>query len=317
MIGGRMNTTKRALVEAATLVGESAASDGSWRVRIINEGRGSSGYYSAELLETHAKAFSNALSFKNHPVNFDGPETRDFTMVVGKILGETWAERDDSGRMGIYGNFLPDPEFAEKLERYRDRLGLSIFIEGSGDINESGDFEVLWLNEMDPYKSVDVVIAPGRGGKMAVESLRRMYAVDETPEPGKVEQESRKETESMDEVLKALEALSAKFDTLISAQEASATAQEQAVDADKAVADAVEAYDAAVASIAEADLLPSQAKAIRAAVKEGADPKPLIEQAIEVRKEFEATASKQGSHGFVREAGDTEGYTLRGFGGNK
>lgn len=314
-----MNTTKRALVEAATLVGESAAPDGSWRVRIINEGRGSSGYYSANLLETHAKAFSNALSFKNHPVNFDGPETRDFTMVVGKILGETWAERDDSGRMGIYGNFLPDPEFAEKLERYRDRLGLSIFIEGSGEVNESGDFEVLWLNEMDPYKSVDVVIAPGRGGKLAVESLRRMYAVDGTPEPGKVVQESRKETKEMDEkVLEALQALSAKFDTFLAAQEAKATAQEQAVDADKAVADAIESYDAAVAAIAEADLMPAQAKAIRAAVKEGADPKPLIEQALEVRKELEESLAKDETNGYVRE-GESKGetYTLRGFGGRK
>lgn len=316
-----MNATKCALVETAALVGESAASDGTWKVRIINAGRGSSGIYSEQLLETHAKAFSNALSFKNHPVNYDGPETRDFTMIAGKIVGESWSERDSSGQLGIYGNFLPDPEYAEKLERYRDNLGLSIYIEGSGEFNEgNGDFEILWLNEQDPYKSVDVVIAPGRGGKLAVESLRRMYAVTETPEPSKVEQESRKETENMDEVLKALEALATKFDTFISAQEAHASAQEQAVEVDEAVSSAVEAYDAAVESINAADLLPSQAKAIRAAVKEGADAAPLIEQALEVRKELEESLVEQdaGTSGYIREAGkSSETYTLRGFGGTK
>lgn len=323
MIGVRMTTTAnktRALVETATLVGESADSDGAWKVLIINEGKGSSGLYTSELLETHATAFTNALSFKNHPTGWDGPESRDFTMIAGRILGETWSERGKDGRMGIYGRYLPDPEYADRIERYKAQLGLSIYIEGAGDLNESGEFEVQWLNEADPYKSVDVVIAPGRGGKLAVESLRKMYSTQVEDESGPTRgQENGEENEEMDEkVLEALEALNAKLDAFVTAQEAVAAKAAEAEEVEDEVASAVEAYDAAIAAIDAAELLPPQVTALRAEAKAGRDVAPLIENAKETLKALQEAQSAAGDTGRVVEgSGSTEEYTLRGFGGRK
>ena len=44
------------LLEAASLVGDTANADGTWKVRLISEGRGSSGVYTAALLENHFHA---------------------------------------------------------------------------------------------------------------------------------------------------------------------------------------------------------------------------------------------------------------------
>lgn len=166
--------TKRYLLEAATLASESASEDGTWRVQVIAEGRGSSGVYTAELLENHHHAFDNVLSFRNHPTGWDGPQDRDFTMIAGEVVGETWAERNADGRMAVFANWRPDPEYKDKIARYKDKLGLSIYVEGSGFENESGDFVVDWFNPEDPYASLDVVIAPGARGKF-MESARRAY----------------------------------------------------------------------------------------------------------------------------------------------
>lgn len=166
--------TKRYLLEAATLASESASEDGTWRVQVIAEGRGSSGVYTAELLENHHHAFDNVLSFRNHPTGWDGPQDRDFTMIAGEVVGETWAERNADGRMAVFANWRPDPEYKDKIARYKDKLGLSIYVEGSGFENESGDFVVDWFNPEDPYASLDVVIAPGAKGRF-MESARRAY----------------------------------------------------------------------------------------------------------------------------------------------
>lgn len=166
--------TKRYLLEAATLASESASEDGTWRVQVIAEGRGSSGVYTAELLENHHHAFDNVLSFRNHPTGWDGPQDRDFTMIAGEVVGETWVERNADGRMAVFANWRPDPEYKDKIARYKDKLGLSIYVEGSGYENESGDFVVDWFNPEDPYASLDVVIAPGAKGRF-MESARRAY----------------------------------------------------------------------------------------------------------------------------------------------
>lgn len=166
--------TKRYLLEAATLASESASEDGTWRVQVIAEGRGSSGVYTAELLEKHHHAFDNVLSFRNHPTGWGGPQDRDFTMIAGEVVGETWVERNADGRVAVFANWRPDPEYRDKIARYKDKLGLSIYIEGSGFENEAGDFVVDWFNPEDPYASLDVVIAPGARGRF-LESARRAY----------------------------------------------------------------------------------------------------------------------------------------------
>lgn len=292
-----MTITKH-LLEAASLVGESASEDGTWKIKVISEGKGSSGTYTAELLENHHAAFNDVLSFKNHPTGWDGPESRDFTMIAGEIKGETWVDTDETGRKAIFANYLPDPEYREKIERYRGKLGLSIYIEGSGYEDDNGEFIVDWFNPADPYASLDVVIAPGARGKF-LESARKAYESVESgskkPSVTSAVEERKLEMEKdVEERFAALESLL----TSLVAKEEKATAEAAQVTADaEAGKIAVEAYDAAVTAIDAAELPEKVVESLRAQAKEGHDVTAQIEQAKAMKEALEAAQGERLSEG--------------------
>lgn len=279
-----MTVTKH-LLEAATLIGESASEDGTWKIKVISEGKGTTGTYTAELLENHHAAFDNILSFKNHPTGWDGPETRDFTMIAGEIQGATWVDTDETGRKAIYANYLPDPEYRDKLERYRNKLGLSIYIEGSGYEDEHGEFIVDWFNPSDPYASLDVVIAPGARGKF-LESARKAYesasAGEKTPPATAAVDNERNEMD--EQTIEAIKALTVQVSALVAQKETAAVEAAQHTADAEAVASAVEAYDAAVKAVDEADLLAPQREALLASAKRGEDISAAIESAKAVKE---------------------------------
>ena len=298
------------LFEASRLVREEAREDGAFKVRIISEGKGSSGIYPAKLLEDYFGAFDESLSFKNHPTGWDGPQGRDFTMISGEILGSTWVDTDERGKVGVYGWYLPDPEYADKIERYKDKLGLSIYIEGDGYFNEDGDFEVTSFNAMDPYKSVDIVIAAGRGGKMNVESLREMY-VGPTSKEGR---NNRKETTmDLETLATKLDALTTTVLALASDKEAEASESAQAKADEEAVAKAVESYAAKVEAIAKAELPAVLAESLRKDALAGADVEAKITEAKALTEALKTELTESGA-GRVIEGSDDD-YTLKGFGG--
>lgn len=276
-------TETRNLFEAASLVSESASEDGTWKVRLISEGKGSSGVYTASLLENHYRALDEVLSFKNHPVGWDGPETRDFTMIAGEIVGQTWLEKDERGLTAVYGNYRPDPEYKDKIERYKDKLGLSIYIEGSGYLDENNDFIVDWLNPADPYASLDVVIAAGARGRFE-ESMKNYYAHRRAESKTTTTAVEERKDDNMDkELLEALAAIKTTLESLVAEKTSKAEESAQHEADAKAVEAAVAAYDAAVKLIDEADLLEPQVAALRAEALKGADVAPLIESAKAIK----------------------------------
>lgn len=277
--------SKKHILEAASLVSESASEDGTWKVRVISEGKGSSGTYTAALLENHHQAFDNVLSFKNHPVGWDGPQSRDFTMIAGEIVGETWVEKDERGLTAVFANYRPDPEYADKIERYKGKLGLSIYIEGSGYEDENGEYIVDWFNPEDPYASLDVVIAPGARGKF-MESMREFYSAHRPSDkhPGGTRTVENKEIKMDQELKDALKGISDTLAGLVAKEKAAEAADAQAKADEAAVASAVEAYAAAEKAIADADLLDVQVESLRAAAKAGQDVAPMIEAAKAVKE---------------------------------
>ena len=274
---------KKHLLEAASLVSESASEDGTWKVRVISEGKGSSGTYTASLLENHHHAFDNVLSFKNHPTGWEGPQSRDFTMIAGEVIGETWIEKDERGLTSVFANYRPDPEYAEKLERYKNKLGLSIYIEGSGFEDEDGEYIVDWFNPEDPYGSLDIVIAPGARGKF-MESMRECYSgkPSDDKHPG-TRQVENKEIKMDQELKDAFKGISDTLAGLVAKDKAAEAAEAQVKADQSAVTSAVEAYAAAEKAIADADLLDVQVESLRAAAKAGQDIAPLIESAKAVK----------------------------------
>ena len=315
---------KRHVFEAAKLISESASEDGTWKVRLISEGQGSSGLYTAELLENHHHAFDGFLSFKNHPGMWDGPETRDFTMLVGQIIGETWIERDDRGLVAVYGNYLPDPEYKDKLERYKDKLGVSVYIEGSGFVNENGDFQVDWFNPNDPYGSLDVVIAAGARGRFE-ESMRTMYArrsvENETSTASVADKEERLTMEK--DVAERFDAIETLLNGLATSKQEESKAEADAVAVEAAVNEKTDAIKASVNAVeaAKADLLPSQITSLSERAWKGEDVTAAIEESKAIAKEArEAAGAPKGDHEAHRETGQfgesasSDGYVLKGFG---
>lgn len=275
-------TIQKSLIEAASVI--SAPSEGdTWRVRLIQEGQGASGYYSAKLLEDYAHAFDGVVSYLNHTDNL---ATRNFTEIAGRVVGKVKAEKDKDGKTGLYAEWRPDDDHRAKLERYRDTLGLSIFINGEGYYDE--ERETLMVESFDAddaFRSVDVVVAPGANGRLLTESFKKMY---EGRNGAPLEKAS--DTVSLDENGKAI--MEEKLDKLIELMtslvaEKAVKAEEAAqVEADaQAVEAAVAAYDEAVVQIDAAELLPSQVESLRAAAKAGADVAPLIESAKKVKED--------------------------------
>lgn len=274
------------LLEAASLVADTASEDGTWKVRLISEGRGSSGIYTASLLENYHHAFNNVLSFRNHPGASEGPETRDFTMIAGKIVGETWVDTDERGLKAIYANYLPDPEYKDKIARYKDRLGLSIYIEGTGYEDANGDYIVESFRENDPFGSVDVVIAPGARGKF-MESMRHVHESQRggsEMKPGVTSAQEKRELVMEKDVEERFVALERLLTALVDENKAKESHKAQ-VEADAAaVKAAVESYDMAVKAIESAELLAPQVESLRAEAKAGKDILPLIESAKKVKE---------------------------------
>ena len=307
-------TIRKHILEAATLASESASADGTWKVRVISEGKGSSGTYTASLLENHHSAFNEVLSFKNHPTGWDGPQARDFTMITGQVVGETWVEKDERGLTAIYANYLPDPDYRDKLERYKDKLGLSIYIEGSGYEDENGEFIVDWFNPEDPFASLDVVIAPGARGKF-LESARQAYeSVDADAKKSTVTSAGEEKEIKLDEKdREKLDALVAAVATLVADKE-KATAEAAQVTADaEAGRNAVEAYDAAVTAIDKAELPEAVVESLRKQAKDGVDVAPLIEQAIAMKEALATSFSESAAHGRDFGGNTSKSYTVAGW----
>lgn len=197
------------LFEHGALV-ESKTARGTWPIRIITEGKGSSGIYSRELLEKHKDVFANRPMFGNHPVDPNKPHQRSPFEMKAK-LGPVIEYREVDGIAGLYGEAIVDEEVDRFLEKFAEQVAVSIFASGEGTENEDGDYVVESFDGSDPYTSVDFVVAAGRGG--GVERVIEAYrALENGTAPAAGRTNENKEQTSME-----IEELAAKVDTLVEA----------------------------------------------------------------------------------------------------
>ena len=323
--------TERTFVqEAVTLAAKK--SDGTYPVVIITEGEGSSGRYSADLLRRSENVFAGSASFLNHPIDPSKPHLRDVNSIAGR-LGQTYLG-EDKGKVAILSDFKPRKEYAEFVEEFSDVLALSIYCGAMGEVLEDGRLDVEAFDEEDPYRSVDIVVAAGRGGrfKRAEESLRAIEnslglpAKDpgSTSAPGNPRERDTMEKEVLEAVVKAAiaEALApvisfvteqkAAADDAVAAAEAKAEAAEQEKGA------ALESFSAAIRAVSEASLLPSQEASILDAAKRGEDVAPLIESAKTIANEAkQAVAAKAPGYVIESAASATDDYRITLLGGGR
>lgn len=297
------------------------AANGVRRAILISQGLGSSGYYGPDFFtQENADALAASLSFPGHPEW--SPESRDPLSAIGWVGDAVEVDTDESGNKRFVSEFHvaeSKPEVQAYLAEFGKRLGLSIYIEGDGEINPlTGLFEVKSLNGNDPYKSVDLVVAAGRGGALIegakpgtkndfAEAQRRLLALAETntsaPAGEKNEESNMTVDEKVDAVLTAIESLTTQVKTLVTAKEEKATADLQAQVDDAAVQTAVESrleqFAADSALINEAGLTESQQAEAMALAKTGGDVKTYVESAKKVLTEALALASANPAGGRV------------------
>ena len=286
--------TRKYVQESVKLAPKSA--DGTYPIVIITEGEGSSGIYGGHLFEEGASehVFENVPSFLDHPIDPAKPHLRSVNSIGGRVSDVHVGE--DDGRAALLGNFKPRKEYAEFVEEFADVLGISIFCGADGDVMEDGRLAVESFDGTDPYRSVDIVVAAGRGGrfKRAEESLRVIESslgLAESNKPGATAAPGEKErnmeikelAERFDAFAKTLEPVvafvaeqKAAADAAVAEAEAKAAAATEEKDA------AIESYSTAVKAVSEAELLPSQKDEILAAAKAGKDIAPLLESAKKV-----------------------------------
>lgn len=267
--------------QGALVSGQSAL--GTFPIRIITEGEGSTGVYTRELLEKYRHVFANKPMFINHPIDPEKPWERNLEAIAGRT-GATVEYKVVNGVAGLYTEAVVREKHKELVAEFGDLFGVSVYIEGDGDRDpNTGKVMVESFSEDDPYASVDFVIAAGRGGRVerAMENLRRIE--DSSPEDtgaatagaDREERENKMTEEQYTALMESLRVLTESVTGLVTLSESAAAASQETVDAFQVADDVSEA-------LVEAGL-PKQGRArVLEAVKSGAS----IEDAVKAEKDY-------------------------------
>jgi hypothetical protein len=151
-------------------------SKNKWRVKVIQSGWGSSGYYSPQMLESYGpKVFKAGTKvFWNHPsiseAN-DRPE-RDVHQLAGKLVSDAYFNEG-----ALYADVKFYSHYAPVIAEMHEDVGLSIHALGNAVMGEAEGREGPIVESLveDPLTSVDVVTVAGAGGKFIslLESYKR------------------------------------------------------------------------------------------------------------------------------------------------
>lgn len=259
------------LLEQGSLV-EAKRSNGTFPVRIITEGKGSSAVYPREVLERYKDVFAGRPMFRNHPKDPNRPEERGIEGIIGR-LGPVVEAREVDGVLGLYAEAtIPDPQWAKFVEDYSDVIGVSVYI--AGEVVEQGGERVLEsFDGSDPYSSVDFVVAAGRGGRVerAMESLRILETSTEV-EDGTATADAdiqEDEVENMEELKASVAALAESVTALTVKVDSIVTLTESAAEASQDTVDAFAVAEELATAVAEANLPEVGRKRVIEAVKGG------------------------------------------------
>nr|DAW17353.1 MAG TPA: Prohead core protein protease [Caudoviricetes sp.] len=146
----------------------STSKGNKWKVKVIESGWGSSGYYGPEMLAEYGpQVFKKGTKvFMNHPSqaeSSDRPE-RDVHQLAGKLVRDSYFDEST-------GSLISEIEFyshyAPIIREMAEDVGLSIHALGEASVGEAEGREgpIIEALVADPLTSVDVVTVAGAGGK--------------------------------------------------------------------------------------------------------------------------------------------------------
>lgn len=264
------------------------------RVCLISEGSGSSADFPASFFtQENADRLARSLSFPGHPKDQDHPEWRDPLSAIARIGENVTVERDPkTNKLGLWSDYKVSksrPDVQTYLEEYGADLGLSVFSDSEGHEDASGKWVAEALTDEDPYRSVDLVVAAGRGGKFerVAESLRKLAEASATAEEKEenlmieIKDVEKVVADNLAPLTKIVEGL---VNTLTKKPE-ELQGEADAAAVQKAVESRLADYDKAVGLITEAHLTESQSEELRARAAKGEDIAPAIDAAKKVLAE--------------------------------
>jgi hypothetical protein len=153
------------------------ASGKLWKVKVIESGWGSSGYYGASMLAEYGPRVFKAGTkvFMNHPSateTSDRPE-RDVHQLAGKLVSDAVFKEN-----GLYADIQFYSHYAPIISEMAEDVGLSIHALGNAVEGEAEGRQGPIIESLveDPLTSVDVVTVAGAGGKFValLESYKRL-----------------------------------------------------------------------------------------------------------------------------------------------
>lgn len=153
----------------------SRASD--YPICLIKPGRGSSGYYTPEVLKNAVNSGlfkAKTHMYWNHPTDAEEAARPEGSMDnLAAVLTED-ARWDENGKEGaaVYGRAKPFADFATKIAEKAPYTGLSIRARGKYAESIAPDGKSGLIAALTKGDSVDFVTRPGAGGKVITESQR-------------------------------------------------------------------------------------------------------------------------------------------------
>lgn len=248
------------------LVERALRADGTTKIKVIEAGWGTSGFYSPEVLKRDGpQAFrAGTHMFVDHPTVSDELERpeRSLKELGGVLVSDARWEDDAAGGPGLYADAKVFSGFGAVLEEMAPHIGVSINADGVVREGAAEGRKGRIVERIRQAKSVDFVTQAGAGGKvMALYEARRLGGAVGAEAPTTNGGTVLEEAEVNEEELKAL-------------REAKAAADEQVARLQEALL-LREARDVAAAELAKIEmpeptrgrLLEAQAK--RPVVKDG------------------------------------------------
>lgn len=293
-------STRKVLLEKSGTLAEAKGKDGVYPIRIITEGKGSSGTYKAQLLERYKDAFSGRPMFMNHPVDPNKPHLRDILTAAATISPQVEYKVGPDGKGELWSEATVRKEYRDFVEQFKSVIGVSIFIEGDGH-EEGGEWIVDSFNIDDPYRSVDFVVAAGRGGTVgerAIEAYRAIESSIGSPDgPGSANakaNEREKEKKPMDEqkLIEAfIKAMTEALAPIVKKVEDQSALLESANASKTDKVDAIKVADDVVDALAESKLPKGARARVIEAVVNGKDAKEAV---ASEKKELEEAFEEYG-----------------------
>lgn len=292
-----------------------------WTATYLTPGAGSSGIYGEEMMARDAaKAFpKGSKHFFKHPSAED--EQRD----PRDQWGVTAEDAEFVPGVGIVGKIRVLKHWQEVVESLAEEGQADLSIWAMGESDENGNITELFA---DRQNGADLVAFPGRPGSSLTTKMFESARAAASPKPPAASVEDQRKKESVEKWEEAIVAVNSKLDTFITKSEAAVTAAEArattaeanaqaAIDgaADK-VKEALAAFNEKLKSIKDAELLPTQEKALIAAAEAGEDITSKLAEAVAVVTEVK-TLSEASGGSFVRGSESAEFAGFTGFGGAK